>query len=139
MVGLRRGAVVANISKNWTADTYIEGTAATYTTLSGTTEEFSDGVDLVTNGYEGAHVVVEVDFDATPTDHVDVFLYGSLDGVTFGNVPLYSTRILNTTDPSRTSIIVDDLAYFRLGFKQTGSTDSHDVRAHYRAWRWQST
>jgi len=35
--------------------------------------------------------------------------------------------------------IVKDLAHFRIGVKQTGSTDSHDVRAYVQCWNYQSS
>ncbi len=59
---------MATIKKNWASQSQIEGVSDAYTTLSGTTEEYSSDVDLETNGYEGAHVTVEIDYDATPTD-----------------------------------------------------------------------
>lgn len=129
---------MATISKSWSAQTWIEGGAASWTTLSGTTEEFSGAVDLETLGYEGAHVMVEVDFDASPTDDVDVRVYGSLDGTNWDDTPMLTFRIDKGTDPNQVSFIVRDLAQFRISFKQTGSTDSHDVRASYQAWRWSS-
>jgi len=129
---------MATISKSWGSDTYIEATDSTYTTLSGTTEEYSSDVDLETDGYEGAVVTAEVDFDATPTDDVIVSVYASLDGSNYDTEPLFSFTIDNGTDPAQVSFVVTDVPHFRLGIKQTGSTDSHDVRAHYQPWRWQS-
>ena len=127
---------MATISRSWGADTYIEGSAGSWTTLSGTTEEYSSDVDLETGGYEGAHIVVEVDFDASPTDDVIVNVYGSLDGSNYDKVPVSSFRLDKGTDPTQVSFLVTGLAHFRLGFKQTGATNSHDVRAHYQAWRY---
>lgn len=130
---------MATISKNWGAETFIEGSATpTWTTLSGTTEEFSSDVDLETNGYEGAHVFVEVDFDLTPTDNVKVKVYGSSDGINYDDTPLYEFTIDKGTDPHQVSFIVKDLLHFRLGFQQDGATDSHNVRAWYQAWGWAS-
>ena len=63
---------MATISKAWTSSSQIIGTGDGWVTLSGTTESLSSNVDLQTNGYEGAHIIVEVNFDATPTDDVDV-------------------------------------------------------------------
>jgi hypothetical protein len=127
------------ISKRWEAQVWIEGSGTpAWTTLSGTTEEYSAAVDLETNGYEGAHVTVEVDFDASPTDHVKVKVYGSLDGTNWDDTPMYEFTIDKGTDPNQVSFPVRDVAHFRLGFQQTGSTDSHNVRAAYQPWRWQS-
>lgn len=129
---------MATISKAWGLQIWIEGGAASFTTLSGTTEEYSDVVDMETNGYEGAHVQPEVNFDAGPTDDVIIKVYGSLDGTNFDDTSLHQIVIDKGTDPNQISFIVRDTKYFRLGFQQTGATDSHDVRASYSAWRWQS-
>lgn len=126
---------MATISKSWATQTWIEGGAASWTTLSGTTETYSDDVDLETNGYEGAHVIVEVNFDASPTDDVKVKVYGSLDGSDYDDIPIFEFTIDNGTDPCQISFVVCDLAHFRLGFQQTGSTNSHDVKAAHQAWR----
>jgi len=63
---------MSTISKNWAAQAQIEGSGDGYTTLSGTTEEFSADIDLETNGYEGAHIIVEIDYDSDPTDEVKI-------------------------------------------------------------------
>ena len=129
---------MATISKSWAAAAQIEGSGDGYTTLSGTTEAYSDNVDLETDGYEGAHVIVEVDADATPTDDVKVKIYGSLDGSNYDDTPMAQVTIDTAIDPNQISLIVRDVAHFRLGFQQTGSTDSHDVRAYVQRWRWAS-
>ena len=130
---------MATIKKNWAAQTQIEGTGDGYTTLSGTTEEYSADVDLETNGYEGAHVIVEIDYDASPTDEVKIKLYGSLDGTNYDDTPIWEMQGDKSEDPQQLSFIIKDLAHFRLGFQQTGSTDSHDVRAYVQCWNYQST
>ena len=127
---------MSTASRTFGSQTQIIGSGDGYTTLSGTTESYSSDVDLETNGYEGAHVIVEVDFDATPTDDVDVKIYGSLDGTNYDDVAMFSQRLDNGTDPCQVSFIVRDVLHFRVGVVQTGSTDSHDVRAYYQPWRW---
>lgn len=129
---------MATISKSWAAAAQIEGSGDGYTTLSGTTEAYSSDVDLETSGYEGAHVIVEINFDGTPTDDVKVKLYGSLDGSNYDDVPLWEMTIDNGVDPCQISFVVRDLAHFRLGFQQTGATDSHDVRAYQQSWYYTS-
>jgi hypothetical protein len=126
------------ISKNWTSQTQIIGTGNGWVTLSGTTEIFSFDVDLQTNGYEGAHLVVEVDYDASPTDEVKIRLYGSLDGSNYDDTPVWEMQGDKNTDPQQLSFIIKDLAHFRVGIQQTGSTDSHNVRAFVRAWNYES-
>lgn len=130
---------MATIKKNWATQTQIEGTGDGYTTLSGTTEEYSADVDLETNGYEGAHVIVEINYGASPTDEVNIKLYGSLDGTNYDDTPIWEIQGDKSVDPQQLSFIVKDLAHFRLGFQQTGSTDSHDVRAYVQCWNYQST
>jgi hypothetical protein len=130
---------MATISKNWASAAQIIGSGDGFITLSGTTESFSSDVDLESNGYEGAHLVVEIDYDASPTDEVEISLYGSLDGSNYDDTPLWTIQGDSGTDPQQLSFIVKDLAHFRIGLKQTGSTDSHDVRAYVQSWNYQSS
>ena len=127
------------ISKNWASPVQIEGSGDGYTTLSGTTEEYSADVDLETNGYEGAHVIVEIDYDESPTDEVKIKLYGSLDGINYDDTPIWEMQGDHDVDPQQLSLIIKDLAHFRFGFQQTGATNSHDVRAYVQCWNYQST
>ena len=126
------------ISKNWASQSQIVGTGDGWVTLSGTTESFSSDVDLETNGYEGAHLVVEVDYDASPTDEVKIKLYGCLDGSNYDDTPIWEMQGDKNTDPQQLSFIVKDLAHFRIGVQQTGSTDSHNIRAYIRVWNYES-
>lgn len=127
---------MATIKKNWASQSQIEGTGDGYTTLSGTTEEYSSDVDMETNGYEGAHVTVEIDYDATPTDEVKIKLYGSLDDSNYDDTPIWEMQGDKSVDPQQLSFIIKDLAHFRLGFQQTGSTNSHNVRAYVQPWNY---
>ncbi len=129
---------MATISKNWASAVQIIGSGDGYVTLSGTTESFSSDVDLESNGYEGAHLVVEINYDASPSDEVEISLYGSLDGSNYDDTPLWTIQGDSSTDPQQLSFIVKDLAHFRIGIKQTGSTDGHDVRAYVQCWNYQS-
>ena len=126
------------IKKNWTSQNQIIGTGDGWVTLSGTTETFSSDVDLQTNGYEGVHLVVEVDYDASPTNEIKIKLYGCLDGSNYDDTPIWEMQGDKNTDPQQLSFIIRDLAHFRIGVQQTGSTDSHNVRAYVRAWNYQS-
>ncbi len=127
---------MATISKNWASQSQIIGTGDGWVTLSGTTEVFSSDVDLETNGYEGVHLVVEIDYDASPTDEVKIKLYGCLDGSNYDDTPIWEMQGDKSTDPQQLSFIVRDLAHFRIGVQQTGSTDSHNVRAYVQAWNY---
>jgi hypothetical protein len=129
---------MATISRNWASPSQVIGTGDGYVTLSGTTESYSSDVNMETNGYEGAHVIVEINHDASPTDEVKIKLYGSLDGSNYDDTPVCEMQGDKSIDPQQLSFIVKDLAHFRIGVQQTGSTDSHDVRAYVRCWNYQS-
>jgi len=130
---------MATTTRNWAAQSQIIGTGNGYITLSGTTESYSSDVDLETNGYEGAHVVVEINYDGTPTDEVKIKLYGSLDGSNYDDTPIWEMQGDKSVHPQQLSFVVKDLAHFRIGVQQTGSTDSDDVRAYVQCWNYQST
>ena len=129
---------MSTIKKNWVTQSQISGTGDGYITLSGTTESYSSDVDLETNGYEGAHLIVEINYDATPTDEVKIKLYGSLDGTNYDDTPIWEMQGDNGINLQQLSFIIKDLAHFRIGMQQTGSTDSHDVRAYVQCWNYQS-
>ncbi|MEK7996527.1 MAG: hypothetical protein AAB403_22225 [Planctomycetota bacterium] len=129
---------MATIKKSWASLSQIIGTGDGYTTLSGTTESYSSDVDMETNGYEGAHVTIEINYDASPTDEVKIKLYGSLDGSNYDDTPAWEMQADKSVDPQQLSFIVKDLAHFRIGVQQTGSTNSHDVRAYVQCWNYQS-
>lgn len=129
---------MATIKKAWVAQSQIIGAADAYVTLSGTTESYSSDVDMETNGLEGAHVIVEINYDPGPTDEVKIKLYGSLDGSAYDDTPIWEMQGDSSVDPQQLSYVVKDLAHFRIGVQQTGSTDSHDVRAYVQTWNYQS-
>jgi hypothetical protein len=130
---------MATIKKQWASQSQIIGTGDGYVTLSGTTESYSSDVDLETNGYEGAHVIVEINYDTSPADEVKIKLYGSLDGTNYDDTSIWEMQGDKGVDPQQLSFVIKDLAHFRISAQQTGSTDSHDVRAYVQCWNYQST
>ena len=130
---------MATITKNWFSQSQIIGSGDGWITLSGTTESFSSDVDMVTNGCDGAHLVVEIDYDNSPTDEVKIKLYGSLDGSDYDDTPVWEMQGDTNIDPQQMSFIIKDLAHFRISIQQTGSTDSHNVRAYVRCWNYSVT
>ena len=130
---------MSTIKKNWATQNQIAGSGDEYITLSGITESYSSDVDLETNGYEGAHVIVEINYDSSPTDEVKIKLYGSLDGTNYDDTPIWEMQGDKSVEPQQLSFIIKDLAHFRIGLQQTGSTNSHDVRAYVQCWNYQST
>lgn len=123
---------MATISKSWSSETTIMNA------VSVTTGSYSSAVDLETNGYEGAHVTVDADFPASPTDDLEVHVQASLDGSTWDDTAITSFVIDNGTDANQVSFVVKDVAHFRLYCKRSGSTDTITVTAKYQAWRYQS-
>jgi hypothetical protein len=107
--------------------------------VSVTTGSASTAVDLETDGYEGAHVTVDADFPASPTDNLIVEVQASLDGTNWDDTPLMKLEIDNGTDPNQISFIVRDVAQFRLYCYRSGSTDTITVTAKCQRWRWDST
>jgi len=123
---------MATISKSWGSESTIMNA------VSVTTGSWSSDVDLETNGYEGAHVVVDADFPSSPTDNLIVEVRGSLDGTNCDDTALFSFTIDKGTDPNQVSFVVKDLAHFKLYCKRDGSTDTITVTAKVQPWRYQS-
>jgi hypothetical protein len=124
---------------NWETVAQIIGTTDGYVTLSGTTPSNSSDIDFETSGEFGAHVIVEVNFDSTPTNYVDVKLYGSLDGSNYADTPYATRRIDKATDPNQIDVPLDGrFAHHIVSVVQTGSTDSHDVRAYIQKYTGES-
>ena len=120
----------------WDAnETQIISTGGGWSTLSGTTEIYSDAINFQTDGELGASIHFEVNFDSTPTDHVDFKLYGSNDGTTYARVPFRTIRLDKATDTNITTHVVEgNRPYVRVGASQSGATDSHDVRCYYKQY-----
>lgn len=115
---------------------YIEATDSTYTTLSGVTKEPSAIVNSTTLGEFGIEILLEVDFDSTPTDNVNFEFNGGLDGTIFSTYPITIPQLDNATDPGIFWMpISNPPAYWYIDSVQTGVTDSHNVRISYREWR----
>jgi len=104
-----------------------------------TTGSWSDDVDLETNGYEGAHVIVDADFPASPTDNLIVEVRASLDGANYDDTSLFSFKLDKGTDPNQVSFLIKDVAHFKLYCKRDGSTDTITVTAKYQPWRYASS
>lgn len=122
---------MGSFNYNWETVAQIIGTSDGWVTLSGATPSDSADVDFETSGQFGAHVIVEVDFDSTPTDYVDVKLYGSLDGTNYDDTPYVTRRIDKAVDPNQISMLLSgEFAHHKVTVVQSGTTDSHNVRAY---------
>jgi hypothetical protein len=121
---------MSTIKKNWLSVQTIINAAGV------TTGTWSDDVDLETDGCEGAHVIVDADFPASPTDHLVVQVHTSLDGSNYDDTPLYSFQVDKATDPNQVSFIVKDVAHFKLFCKRSGTTDTINVTAKCQRWNY---
>jgi hypothetical protein len=87
-------------------------------------EQFSSAVTL--NPGETAHVEVEADFPALPTDELVVAVYGTLDATSenWDDTAILKFNISKTPDPNKVSFVVSGVYRFRLGCVRSGSTDT---------------
>jgi len=117
---------------DWNDDSWTTGTPTTAAeTLSGTTESFTGSIDART--YWSLQITADINYDATPTDEITIYVYGSKDGTNWDDTPMDYVTGDSGTDPEQlTFMIFNPPAYVRIGFVQSGSTDSHDISTvHY--------
>ena len=127
---------MATISKVWRAEALMMDAV----TIVDTTESVSSDVDLETGGYIGSHVTIDSNFGATPEYNVIISVYGSLDGTNYDDTAMFSQEIDKGTDPNQISLIIQDVAHFRIGVKQGGTvTNDAVVTIKEQSWRFQST
>lgn len=94
-----------------------------------TTEQFFSfsGTAFVTlNPGESAHIQVDINPPATPTDYGVVSCYGTLDDSSenWDDSPFFSMFIDKSIDPCSASFIISGVYKFRIGVKRSGSTDT---------------
>ena len=94
------------------------------------------GVDLTKEGWDGVHIQAYALFLDYPTDDLDFDVRSSVDGESFDGTPLTAVRLSRATDPNSISLIVKDVAWFRIFCKRSGSTSTIIVTAKYRPWRY---
>jgi hypothetical protein len=118
---------------SWGAKTSL---GASLTSISGTQQYFANAVTL--NPGESVLVEVECDFQTTPTEGLQVYIFPTLDDTaeSWDEVPYISALIPHsglpggTADPAKISIQVSGLYKFRVGVK-TGGTDTHTSATAY--------
>jgi hypothetical protein len=90
-----------------------------------TTEQFFSQTPVLNPG-ETAHVEVDANFPASPTDHLVVAVYGTLDAATedWDDTPYMQFEIDNATDPNKASFLVSGVYKFRVGVRRSGTTDT---------------
>ena len=109
-------------------------TSATQLTAITTTEKFFDQTPTL-NPYEVAHVEVEANPPATPTDDLTVSVYGTLDAATesWDETPIMQFNIdKDLADPNKASFLVSGVYKFRVGVVVDGSTDTYVADMSYR-------
>jgi len=121
---------MATIKKNWLSVQTIINAADV------TTGSWSDDVDLETLGCEGAHVTVDADFPASPTNNLVVEVRASLDGSNYDDTPLYKFEIDKGIDPHQVSFIFKDVAHFKLYCYRAGGTQTITVTAKCQRWNY---
>lgn len=128
---------MATISKTWGSPTTIMNAEG----LADATEEYTSDVDLETNGYEASHVTVDCTFGTTPEYGLIVSIYGSIDGTNYDDVAIFSQEIgLVSATTIQISLVIKDLAHFRIGVKQGGTvTNDATVTIIHQSWRYEST
>ncbi|MFB0523910.1 MAG: hypothetical protein ACETVZ_00090 [Phycisphaerae bacterium] len=124
---------MSTIKKNWLAEQTIMDAVAV------TTGSWSSDVDLETDGCEGAHVIVDADFVASPTENLIVEVRASLDATNYDDTPLYSFEVDKGTDPNQVSFVVKDIAHFKLYCKRSGTTETITVTAKCQRWNYITT
>jgi hypothetical protein len=104
------------------------GSAVTATQLTSiTTEQFfsyGGSTQVTLNPGESAHITIDCNFPGSPTDHLNVKVYGSLDGTNYDDTAFISFQIDKGTDPNQVSFLVYGLYSFRVGVARSGSTDT---------------
>jgi len=116
---------------DWNDDSWTTGSPTTAAeTLSGTTESLTGGFDCST--YWAVQITADINYDATPTDEVTINIYGSTDNSNFDDTPIDYVAGDSGTDPEQLTIMVwNPPKYMKVGFVQSGSTDSHEISTVY--------
>lgn len=93
------------------------------------TEQFfsfpSTGVLLTLGPGEWMAVEVNVNFPGSPTDHLLLAAYPSIDaGTSYANTPAQEWTIDKALDPNRYPLIFTGYPHFRFGVRRSGTTDT---------------
>jgi hypothetical protein len=86
--------------------------------------QFSGDPQITLNPGESAHVAVDYNPVASPTDYLNVKVYASLDGTNYDNQPYMSFQVEKTPDPCQASFIVSGVYSFQIGVSRSGTTDT---------------
>ena len=107
----------------------------------GSSEVFTNDVDLETNGYQGAILLIKGTFVASPTDDLEIKVYGSLDGDYSGNenpVLAYTLEKVDGGENVMQTVPIFTVPHFRIGLKSSGTTDTIDAKVTVKPFHYQS-
>ena len=112
---------------DWNDNTWTTGTPTTAAeTLVTTTESLTGAIDCKV--YWSLQVTVDINYVATPTDDISISIYGSTNGTDWDKTAMDFIAGDKSEDPEQlTFMLFNPPAYVRLGFLQSGSTDSHVI------------
>jgi len=115
------------------------GTETAATQLTSITAEqffsFGGSTWVYLNPGEAAHVQVKYNPVGSPTDHLIVAVYGTLDDATQVSdvTPFMEFTVDKGSDPNYVSFIVSGLYGYRIGVRRSGTTDTiTDADCSYR-------
>lgn len=97
------------------------------------TEQFFDEFIELDPG-ETAHCEIEANPPATPTDHLVVSVYNTLDDSSenWDDTPYLQFYIDKGIDPNKASFTISGVYRFRIGVKRSGVTDTYVADLWYR-------
>jgi len=140
---------MATISKSWAAAVELAKT----TSFGGVTADlaadqaydYTADVDLETAGQEGVQLLIETKLNfgedralgapAIPSALI-VDVFASLDGTLYDTIPFMTRRIEYKPheDWQRFTMIVKDVAHFRIGLKTTNTEDTYGYKITHQRW-----
>lgn len=95
--------------------------------------DYTGDVDLETAGQQGAHVTIAYR-GSNALDDLIIDVFASLDGSTYDTEPFERLRLMNDGSPRQRSIVVKDVAHFRIGLKTTGTNTTFDYSITHQRW-----
>jgi len=99
-------------------------------------EYFSEPVDLQTDEYQGAEVLISVAFQGPDAHCVKFQVFASEDGITYDDSPGIEFRLPYSITGRTLEILVNGLAYFKIRCQNTVDPEHNRVSIKARSWRY---
>jgi len=130
---------MATIKRQFASEATVLSASTITTAATGLT--LTNDIDLETNGYDGAHVVIDVTWNASAASGVAMKLFGSLDASNYDDIAIWSQTLSASTGTSKQySVIIHDLLHAKLGFNPTTSDDNAPtITVKHQCWNWESS